>query len=78
VSRCKKRACHNTVAKNKPAIVRLAEFAKSQQPVRWVQVYSILPGVQWNHRKHLEAGMKCETCHGPVAQMDAMTMIAAL
>jgi hypothetical protein len=66
-------SCHTAIAKSKPAIQKLASFAKSQQPVPWVRVYAILPGVNWTHRKHLEAGMKCETCHGQVAEMDAMS-----
>jgi hypothetical protein len=66
-------SCHATVAKSKPAIQKLAAFAKSQQDVPWVRVYAVLPGVNWTHRKHLDAGMKCETCHGEVAQMDAMS-----
>lgn len=71
-------ACHNTVAKDKPAVVKLAQFAQSQQPISWVRVYSVLPGVQWSHRKHIQAGMKCETCHGPVAEMDAMAMVTSV
>jgi len=70
--------CHDTVATKKPAIVKLAQFAKSQQPIPWVRVYSVTPGVQWSHRKHLEAGMKCETCHGAVAEMDAMSMVTSV
>jgi len=70
--------CHNTVATKKPAIVKLAQFAKSQQPIPWVRVYTVQPGVQWTHRKHLEAGVKCETCHGPVAELDAMAMVKSV
>jgi len=65
--------CHVTIAKNKPAIQKLAGFSKSQKPIPWVRVYTVLPGVSWTHRAHLAAGMKCETCHGQVAQMDAMS-----
>lgn len=66
-------SCHAAVAKNKPAIQKLSGFAKSPEGVPWVRVYAVLPGVNWTHRKHLEAGMKCETCHGQVAQMEAMS-----
>lgn len=65
--------CHASVARTKPAIQKLAGFAKSQEAVPWVRVYAVLPGVNWTHRKHLEAGMKCETCHGQVAQMETMS-----
>jgi hypothetical protein len=68
-------ACHSTIAKDKPAIQKLAEFAKSKQPVPWVRVYVVSAFVYWNHRTHLEAGVKCETCHGPVPQMDVMANV---
>jgi hypothetical protein len=29
--------------------------------------------VNWSHRKHLDAGMKCVMCHGQVAQMETMS-----
>lgn len=70
--------CHNTVATKKPSIMKLAQFAKSQQPIPWVRVYTVQPGVQWTHRKHLEAGVKCETCHGPVAELDGMAMVKSV
>jgi len=70
--------CHNTVATDKPGVVKLAQFVQSQQPISWVRVYTVQPGVQWSHRKHIQAGMKCETCHGPVAEMDAMAMVTSV
>jgi hypothetical protein len=67
--------CHTTIAKEKPAIQKLAGFAKSNEPIPWMRVYVVSAGVYWNHRSHLEAGLKCETCHGPVARMDVMANV---
>ena len=65
--------CHTSIATDKPAIQKLASFAKSGQPVPWVRVYTVLPGVSWTHRKHLAAGMQCEMCHGQVSEMETMS-----
>jgi hypothetical protein len=70
--------CHITIAKDKPSIVKLTEYSESKQPIPWVRVYTVLPGVAWNHRAHLEARVKCETCHGQVAQMDAMSEVTSV
>jgi Cytochrome c7 and related cytochrome c/Cytochrome c3 len=70
--------CHATVAKDKPAIQKLAAFAKSKQAIPWVRVYTVLPGVEWNHRAHLDAGVKCETCHGQVREMEAMAEVTSV
>ncbi|HXC33314.1 MAG TPA: cytochrome c3 family protein [Verrucomicrobiae bacterium] len=66
-------SCHISVATNKPAIQKLAAFSQSKQPIPWVRVYKVLPGVTWSHRKHLDAGMKCQMCHGQVAEMERMS-----
>ena len=65
--------CHATVASDKPAIQQLAAFAKSGQPIPWKPVYSVPGFVYWSHRRHLEAGLTCETCHGNVAQMEVIS-----
>jgi hypothetical protein len=70
--------CHASVAKDKPSIKKLAEYAKSKQQIPWVRVYAVLPGVAWSHRPHLEAGVKCETCHGHVREMDAMSEVTSV
>jgi hypothetical protein len=70
--------CHATVAKDKPSIQKLTGYAKSKQAIPWVRVYTVLPGVPWNHRTHLEAGVKCETCHGPVRTMEAMSEVTSV
>jgi hypothetical protein len=70
--------CHVTIAKDKPSIQKLAEYAKSRQAVPWVRVYTVLPGVAWNHRAHLEAGVKCETCHGQVREMEATSEVTSV
>lgn len=70
--------CHSSLAKNKPSIQKLAAFDSSKTPVPWVRVYTVLPGVKWSHRRHLDAGMKCEMCHGDVSQMQVMTNVKSV
>ena len=67
--------CHANTAKSKPGVQKLAEYSKSNTPIPWVRVYASLPGTGYSHRKHLDKGMKCEMCHGDVAQMDAMSEV---
>lgn len=69
-------ACHATIAKDKPSVQKLAEFAKSTQAIPWVRIYVVSSWVYWNHRSHLEAKMTCEMCHGQVAEMDVMAKVS--
>jgi hypothetical protein len=70
--------CHEVVATNKPSIQKLAQFAKSGQPISWVRVYRVLPGVNWGHRKHLQARMQCVMCHGDVSQLDSIAITTSV
>jgi hypothetical protein len=65
--------CHRTIAKDKPAIQKLAEFSKSRQTIPWVRIYVVSGWVFWNHRSHLESGMSCEACHGELRKMEVVT-----
>jgi len=67
--------CHSTIAKDRPAIQKLAEYARSKEPIPWVRVYSVAAAVYWSHRAHLDAGLHCEDCHGQVAEMDVVTKV---
>ncbi len=55
-------SCHVAVAKDKPTIRKLAEYAKSGEPIPWLRVNNVSAGVYWNHRSHLQAGIACENC----------------
>src|ERR1700688_605876 len=65
--------CHVTIAKDKPSIQKLTEYSKSNQPVSWVRVYKVLPGIPGTHREPPAAGVKCESCHGQVREMATMS-----
>ena len=70
--------CHASFGQNRPSIQKLAAYDKSKTAVPWVRVYTLLPGVNWSHRRHLDAGMKCEMCHGDVSQMSVMTNVKSV
>jgi hypothetical protein len=50
-------------------------MATIQQPIPWKRVYAVAAGVYWSHRTHSNAGLRCETCHGDVGQMEVMTKV---
>jgi len=66
--------CHSEVAKNSPAIKDLKTYIDNKERVPWVRVYELPSFVDFNHKAHLSAGAKCETCHGPVATTERITL----
>ena len=70
--------CHASVARDRPSIMKLADFNRSGQAIPWTRVYQVTSGVTWTHRKHLQAGTECATCHGDVSQLDAMAQTTSV
>ncbi len=66
-------SCHAAIQTDKPAIVNLQKYAESGNKIPWVRVYAVTPGVSWSHRAHLESGAQCETCHGDISQVEAVS-----
>ncbi len=64
--------CHLQIAKNSSSIKDLKSYVDENQPVPWIRVYEIPGFVDFSHKAHLDAGAKCETCHGPVASRDRL------
>ncbi|MBK5293670.1 MAG: cytochrome c3 family protein [Acidobacteriia bacterium] len=64
--------CHKTAAAESPAIKRLARHAEMKSDPVWARVYLIPSYVFFSHRRHLESGATCQTCHGPVAAQDQL------
>jgi hypothetical protein len=71
VSKCM--ACHILIAKDHPAIRKLAEFAVLKQAIPWVRVYRLADFVFFDHRFHLMNEAKCEDCHGAAAEQDVIS-----
>ena len=71
-------SCHRAMAMETPALLNLREFSESGQPIPWVRVYAITPGVTWSHRAHVDAGTQCETCHGDLSQVETVSESKAI
>ena len=65
--------CHMVVNKKTPGIRELTQYAKQKKPIPWVRVYEVPQYVWFSHEAHFtEAGIGCETCHGPVKERDVL------
>jgi len=66
-------ACHAAVKTDSPHIQKLAAFAKEGKSVPWEKIYRVPDYVWFAHASHhTDAGISCETCHGPVAERQVM------
>jgi hypothetical protein len=54
----------------------LKAYWERQQPIEWLQVHRVPEHVQFRHNSHLRKGFDCQTCHGPVEQMDKVYVLS--
>ncbi|MCS5663309.1 MAG: c-type cytochrome [Flavobacteriales bacterium] len=50
-----------------------------QKPIEWVRIHNLPDLAYFNHSQHVDvAGVECQTCHGPVEEMDVVEQYAPL
>lgn len=49
------------------------KYTGESQPVEWVRIHNLPDFVYFNHSQHVTVGkIECQTCHGPVEEMEIM------
>lgn len=69
--------CHATTKADSPAIETLKSYYEQSKPVPWARVDPIPAFVFFAHSiHHDDAGISCDTCHGPIAKRDVLARAA--
>jgi hypothetical protein len=74
LSTCMK--CHDQVTPRddrgnlKPGIETLLAHWERREPVAWEKVNDLADFVYFDHSRHVNAGVSCQECHGPVETME--------
>jgi hypothetical protein len=70
--------CHKYVKRatgqtaDSPQIAKLTEYYDKGQPIPWKNVHFLPEHANFNHKRHVKAGVSCLTCHGNVPEMDVV------
>lgn len=70
--------CHLQVKPESEEIKKVALAIENNQPVAWVQVHQLPDFVRFNHSSHVNAGVECQICHGPVELMGRASQFSTL
>lgn len=81
--------CHTQVKKDSPWIAKIyeaidydpatGEYGENKKPIEWVRVHNLPDLVYFNHQQHVKVGgIDCETCHGPIKEMDVVYQYSPL
>jgi len=76
VKRCM--GCHQIVAANKPEVQKLQGYWKESRPVQWERIHKVAGFVYFPHKRHVQVGLACQTCHGEVQAMTEVAQVAPL
>jgi hypothetical protein len=70
--------CHQLIAVRKPEVRKLAAYWEQKAPIPWVKIHNLPDFVYFSHKRHVEAGVACQRCHGPVETMKEVHQVESL
>ena len=53
----------------------LKQHWEEQRPIEWVQIHRLPEHAKFQHQAHVRAGLECQTCHGPVEELDKLYLV---
>ncbi len=62
-------SCHSQIWTNSPLLQPVRESYETGQPIKWNQVNKLPDFAHFNHSIHINRGINCDVCHGPVQEM---------
>jgi hypothetical protein len=65
-------SCHSQIWTNSPLLEPIRESYEQNIPLQWNQVNWVPEFVYFNHAIHIDRGINCNVCHGPVQKMHIM------
>lgn len=71
--------CHTEILRDSPEIKKIYTAIANDTPIEWVRVHNLPDLAYFNHSQHVEVGnIECQTCHGPVEEMEVVRQFAPL
>lgn len=57
---------------------KLLGYWQRQEPIPWVRIHKLPEHVRFPHSQHVNVGLQCQTCHGPVEEMTKVYQFSSL
>ncbi|CAN5654529.1 hypothetical protein BH23GEM10_BH23GEM10_00550 [soil metagenome] len=58
------------IAADSVGVQQLVAYWREQRPIPWVRIYDLPDHARFPHMRHVNAGVECQECHGPVETME--------
>ena len=70
--------CHSQIFSTSPFLEPVRDSFRTGQSIAWTRVHDLPDFAYFNHSIHVNKGVGCSTCHGPVDRMPLMRKEASL
>jgi hypothetical protein len=70
--------CHSQIWSDSPMLEPVRASLRDNTNLTWTRVHNLPDFVYFNHKIHVNQGVGCATCHGPVDQMPLMYQASSL
>ena len=71
--------CHSQIKTESPEIKKIYRAIERKQPIQWVRIHNLPDLAYFNHSQHTQVGgIQCQTCHGPIQNMEVVYQYSAL
>ncbi len=70
--------CHKFIGRDKPAVQQVVQAYQEGKVLEWNRVYRVPDHVYFTHQRHIAAGLRCQTCHGEVQEMETVRQVSPL
>ena len=67
--------CHSVARKDKEEIIKLTEYYEQGEPIPWKRIHKVPDYVYFDHSRHVNVGIECETCHYDIQRMEVVRQI---
>jgi hypothetical protein len=57
---------------------KMVDYWRRGEPIPWVKVHKLPRHAHFPHDSHVRVGLQCQTCHGPVEEMDLVYQFSSL
>ncbi len=65
--------CHQSIKTESPEVQKIWAAYENDQPIEWVRIHNLPDLSYFNHSQHTTvAGLDCQTCHGPIEEMEVV------
>lgn len=68
--------CHQSIRRrNSPEIRKVFKYWEEKKSIPWIRVYDKADYIYFPHKRHVKAGVRCQECHGDVANMERINRV---